>query len=127
MTQPDISVLVEQLSDRRGRIREGAREALVDLGGPAVPLLLPLAASPSKKLRWEVAKTLGSIADPRAIPALVERLADRESDIRWLAAVGLIRMGPDSIPPVLRALIANPDSTAPSRGGRGPRSRLGFS
>lgn len=111
MTKPDIPALVEQLSDRGGSTRAKAREALVDVGPAAVPHLLPLAADPSKKLRWEVAKTLGDIGDARAIPALADRLSDSESGIRWLAAVGLITIGPQSIPAVLRTLIENPGST----------------
>ena len=111
MTLHDIAALVDQLSDRSGRTREKAREALVDIGPPAVPHLLPLASAPGKKLRWEVAKTLADIADPVAIPVLVERLSDQESGIRWLAAVGLINVGPAAIPAVLRALIADSLST----------------
>lgn len=111
MRTTDIPSLVAELSSRRGRVREKARETLVEIGGPAVPFLLPLADAPSKKLRWEVVKALSSIADPRAIPVLTKRLSDPESDIRWLAAVGLIQIGPASIPAVLRTLMDNSQST----------------
>jgi len=110
MTPQRLEDLVGELSNRRGSRRLRAREALVEIGAPAVPALLPLAASPSKQLRWEATKTLGAIADLRAVPALVERLADSESGIRWLAAVGLVSLGPAAIPPALRAVIARPDS-----------------
>jgi HEAT repeat protein len=110
VSSESIEDLLGQLTDRRGLRRQRAREALVDMAPATVPALLDLADAPNKRLRWEVTKALAEIEDPRSIQAFVERLADPESDIRWLAATGLIRLGPRAIPAVLRAVIAHPDS-----------------
>lgn len=113
-TQPpdtqQIKTLITQLNGRRGFRRQAAREALVEVGSPAVTLLLPVATAKSKRMRWEVTKTLADIADPVATTALVNRLADKISDIRWLAGSGLINIGNSSAPPVLRFIIEHPDS-----------------
>lgn len=106
-----LTDLAERLSDRSGRVRERARHTLVFIGPPAVPLLLERVGSKAKRTRWEVAKTLSEIADPASMPALVRLLSDPESDIRWIAAEGLIRLGARSIPDVLRLLIDKPEST----------------
>jgi HEAT repeat protein len=111
MTSHSPEELVAQLGSRRGGTRQAARETLVKLGRPAADLLVPLASNPAKQLRWEATKALAEIADPRTIPVLVERLGDAESGIRWLAATGLINIGPASVASVLRLLMARPAST----------------
>ncbi len=103
--------LIEQLSARKGSVREQARDALVEMGPAVVPALLQVLPSPSKRLHWEAAKALSTIAAPSSMPELAELLADPEADIRWMGAVGLIRIGPSSIPQALRVLIQKPGST----------------
>lgn len=110
MKDDSLPGLVKRLSDRSGLVRERARHTLVLIGSPAVPLLLELVESRAKRPRWEAAKALASIADPSSVSALVQLLSDPESDIRWIAATGLIRLGPRTLPDVLRFLIENPDS-----------------
>jgi HEAT repeat protein len=107
--------LIQQLSARKGSVREQAREALVEMGPAVVPALLELVRSPTKRERWEAAKALSTIAAPSSTSALAKLLSDPESDIRWMGAVGLIRIGPDSIPYVLRVLIKKPNSTGVRR------------
>jgi HEAT repeat protein len=110
MSDEVLSDLVEQLSSRRGTVRERARHMLVLIGSPAAPLLLELAQSSAKRPRWEAAKALASMVEPSSIPTLVGLLSDPESEIRWLAAEGLIKLGTRSLPEVLRLLMDNPDS-----------------
>jgi HEAT repeat protein len=61
-------------------------------------------------LRWEAAKAPTETPDPAAIPGLVSLLADPKSEIRWLAAIGLINMGNRSVPPVLQSLTERAES-----------------
>jgi HEAT repeat protein len=110
MSPEPVQTLIARLSDRKGMVRDQARDDLIKIGSPAVPNLLPLADVKDKQLRWEVAKALGSIGDPRAIDALIARLSDKDPGIQWLGAVGLINIGVESIPATLHALIADPDS-----------------
>jgi HEAT repeat protein len=48
---------------------------------------------------------LSQIADPRAAPALVRALEDKEFSVRWLAAQGLLAMGRNGLEPLLRELV----------------------
>jgi HEAT repeat protein len=90
--------------------RRKAREALVALGKPAVPLLIQLLSHRKPHVRWEAAKALGGIADPIAASALVNALKDRDGDVRWLAAEGLAALGQDALHPLLAALIERHES-----------------
>ena len=85
--------------------RKKAREALVALGGPAVPALIQLLSHRQPHVRWEAAKALGAVADPIAASALVNALKDRDGDVRWLAAEGLVALGRDALQPLLAALM----------------------
>ncbi len=87
-----------------------ARRLLVSMGYIAVPHLIKALDSPKRWVRWESAKALSQIADPAATLALITALEDKEADVRWLAAEGLVRIGYDSIPPLLQALVRNAKS-----------------
>jgi len=67
----DIESLIEDLASKDGMIRQKAREALVDLGNPAVSSLNhALLNSKLDRVRWEAAKALGGINDAGSIPSL---------------------------------------------------------
>ncbi|MEE8353178.1 MAG: HEAT repeat domain-containing protein [Dehalococcoidales bacterium] len=106
----DIQSLVADLASRDGRVRVAAREALVDIGRPAVDSLVGTLADSRTQLRWEAAKALGDIADPAAAGALALALDDKVFDVRWLAAEGLIAIGREALVPVLRIVISCADS-----------------
>jgi HEAT repeat protein len=110
-THARINELTTALASKDTIVRERARHSLVKIGSPATESLVELLEDRHHQLRWEAAKTLGEIADPRAAPALVSALRDEEFDVRWLAAVGLITMGPDALPPLLEELAKRPEST----------------
>jgi HEAT repeat protein len=104
MKNDRIEVLIKQLDDKNGQVREKARLALVDIGHEATKPLTELLTSKSKQKRWEAAKALVSIADPAAIPALINTLEDNVFDIRWLAGEALVAIGPICLPQLLEAL-----------------------
>ena len=99
-----LETLIGGLGNADGMARKRARETLVLVGDPAVARLRALLAGSDKNLRWEAAKALGAIVDPGCVDTFVELLDDSSSDLRWLAATGLIELGPRSIRPVLRSL-----------------------
>ena len=103
-----ISDLVNKLGNSDGFVREQARLALIDIGEEAVPSLVKALASNRQQVRWEAAKALVKIADPRSIAPLIKALQDEVFDIRWLAAEALIAIGTDSIKPLLTALANEP-------------------
>ena len=105
----DISALINDLSNKDGIKRNKARIALVEIGAPSVEYLVRSLNDKSQTVRWESAKALGQIIDPRSIDALVKALQDRLFDVRWLAAEALIAIGNKSVKPLLQAIIDNPD------------------
>ena len=104
-TSTNIEKLVEQLASRDVLKRMRARESLVKVGAKAVPSICRLADSENNEMRWECAKTLAEIADPKSIHTLIRLLEDPKEGTRWDAAVGLINVGSQAVEPVLRAII----------------------
>jgi HEAT repeat protein len=87
-----------------------ARKALVSIGKPAVPSLVKLLPHQKEQLRWEAVKALSQIADSSTTRVFLDSLEDKDFDIRWLAAEGLIAIGKDVLAPLLKALINHSDS-----------------
>ncbi len=109
---PDsVRKMVRELGDKDGIVRQRARHDFVKLGRKAIDYLAELLDAPQNQLRWEAAKALEQIADPISIPLLINSLEDVDSDVRWIAAEGLIRLQPDSLKPLLNNLINRPNST----------------
>ncbi len=101
-----LETLVAMLNDQDGLVRQKARLRLVERGEAAVPALAKvLREAPSKNARWGAAKALGELLHPGAIPALLDALEDRDSDVAWLAAVALNKLGQAAWKPVLQRLI----------------------
>ncbi len=105
-----LRTLISLLSHKDGMKREGARESLVVLGEPAVPMLMAILRDGKNPARWEAAKALSEIGSERSTELLVDCLTDEDSDIRWLASEGIIEIGLPAMKPTLRALLENPDS-----------------
>jgi HEAT repeats len=106
LVSTNLESLMEMLASEDGVIRTRARKALILLGKPAVKSLLNvLQTSKLERVRWEAVKTLGEIGDPRAIPRLVEALAENDPDVAWLAADALRQFKKVAWPPLLRLLI----------------------
>jgi HEAT repeat protein len=102
-----IPALIKDLGNRDGRTRQTARIALVEMGRLAVDFLAELIEHPRHIYRWECLKTLVQIADPNATELFLLALEDEDFDVRWLAAEGLIKLGPKSTLPLLEYLMAN--------------------
>lgn len=117
-TVTNIESLMDMLASKDGVIRQKAREALVDLGKPAVSSLTQaLQNSKLDQVRWEAAKALGSINDTRSIPPLVKALEDNNSDVAWTAADSLNAFKKAAWPPLLQALIKNKSESVSLRKG----------
>lgn len=105
-----IDSLVADLASDSGVTRICAREKLIEIGGPAVPALIDALDDPKAHVRWEAAKTLGKIADPAATSPLVARLEDQDGDVRWVASMALVNLGPAVLPCLARALLRQDDT-----------------
>lgn len=106
----DVDTLVELLGSKEGVIRSKSRAALVEIGRPAVSSLVSALKDRNQTVRWESAKALGQIKDPKSIDALVAALRDKLFDVRWLAAEALVGIGDKSVKPLLQALVDYPKS-----------------
>jgi thioredoxin-like negative regulator of GroEL len=112
LTGTNLESLIDLLESKNGATRMKARKSLVALGKPAVSSLIrTLQNSKQDHVRWEAAKTLGSIGDTRSIPVLVNALEDSNPDVAWLAAEALRKFKKAAWPVLLRALIkSKPES-----------------
>jgi hypothetical protein len=97
--------LIEKLSSPRAVERERARGELVSFDERAVPELLKSFGTADERGRLEVCKALAEIADPSAVPTLIQCLEDEHQDLRWVAAQGLLNMDGPAVEPLLLALI----------------------
>jgi len=109
-TSSHIKDLIGALSSYNDLSRVEARKALVVFGSQTIPFLAEALKDSNFLRRWEAAKTLGEIGDPKAAPILVKALEDEKFDVRWLAAKALIDMNVRSLKPLFEALIERADS-----------------
>jgi len=109
-TSADIKNLIAALSSYNDLSRVEARKAVVAYGSQAIPFLAEALNDPNALRRWEAAKALDEIGDPKAAPILIKALEDEKFDVRWLAAKGLIEMNVKSLKPLFEALIKHADS-----------------
>ncbi|MCB0752504.1 MAG: HEAT repeat domain-containing protein [Ignavibacteriae bacterium] len=106
----EIKNLLENLVSENGVERKSARKNLVKKGPVVIDFLMEHIHHPKHLYRWEALKTMEEIADPVSVPLFIEALEDDESDIRWIAAEGLIKIGSESINPLLKTLTKKTDS-----------------
>jgi HEAT repeat protein len=105
-----IEELLAQLHSHEWKLRERARWQLETQGEMAVFPLMDALEDPDWHVRWEAAKALRDIADPRAAPGLVRSLRDRRFGVRWLASDALIALKEAGLPALLNALVHHGDS-----------------
>jgi len=108
--EAEIRVLIDTLCGKDGMERQKARESLAAKGKSIIYYLKDMLNHPKYIYRWEAIKTIEEIAEPSAIPLLINALEDEKNDVRWIAAEGLIKLGQLSIKPLLKALIEKSDS-----------------
>ncbi|BAS31337.1 HEAT repeat domain-containing protein [Dehalococcoides mccartyi] len=99
-----IKQQIQLLKDPDGLKRQSARLALEDLGKSSVPYLVAKLDEYQGDALWESVKALSRIGDASSAGALVKLLSHEVSDIRWLASLGLIKIGKEGVKPLLRAL-----------------------
>ena len=105
-----IRNLMTTLTSKDGLARKRARDELVEIGRPAVPPLLEALKDKRTYVRWEAAKALSELGDPRSAAGLVVALSDNDPGIRWMAAEGLIKIGRAGLGPLLEALVEHSNS-----------------
>jgi len=100
-----LNLLNAVLDDKDYKKMHNARLSLIKMGNTIIPQLHKLVKSENSLIRQEAAKLVQMASDRRSIPVLIILLDDKEYDIRWIAAEGLIRIGRKSIVPLLKAVM----------------------
>ena len=98
------------LEEKNYKEKHRAKEALLKKGSSILPHMHNLLASGNASLRREATRMIELLADKKSILPLIQLLSDPETEIRWMAAEGLIRIGRRSIEPILKAVRDNEDA-----------------
>jgi len=103
---PDnLTSLIKESLDSKNSVKKlAARSTLVGMGKSIISKIHKLLSSENGLLRMEAAKIVELIADRRSIPFLINLLNDKEFEIRWIAAEGLIKIGRPVILPLLKSI-----------------------
>jgi hypothetical protein len=104
------AALVKEFTSEDPSVRLRARSSLVEMGRDAVPMLIEALDHPKSHVRWEAAKALLLIRDPRAAGGLASALADENLQVRWAAAEALVALDEEALVPLFRTLIVEPNS-----------------
>ena len=88
-----VSLSRKILSRSTRNLRVAAGNTLVKIGSPAVEALTVALHNPNRDVRFNAARALGEIRDPRALESLLDLLRDENRTVRLAAAraLGFIR------------------------------------
>ncbi|MGD1908045.1 MAG: HEAT repeat domain-containing protein [Leptolyngbyaceae cyanobacterium] len=115
--QGTLRQLVAGFADTRGMVRLRIAETLGEMGEAVTPVVLEgLREHPNPVVRRACAKTMTIIADPEAVPTLVEAFLHDEDTVVHGSSVGaLARIGEPAVPDLLRVL-ENPEYPEVTKG-----------
>jgi HEAT repeat protein len=105
--QVDPEPQIALLKSLQPEVREKAAGKLVIYGDPIVPRLIEETHSDYTRVRFEVARILGRILDPRSTDAMIRLLDDRSFTVAAYAAEGLGKLRAQA---ALPSLLRFPDS-----------------
>jgi HEAT repeat protein len=104
-SEPSPEPLFEQLHSIRSEVREKAAAQLILYGEAVVERLIEESHSEFIRVRFEVARLLGRIKDPRATDTLIRMLGDDSFNVAQYAAWGLGELrAPSAVPDLLSHL-----------------------
>ena len=105
--------LVEDLRSPDAQSVARAVRKLVEMGEPAVPVLIPALMDPEARVRSAAASALWGLGPKAraAAPALAGKLADTDEGVRLSAVMALDSIGHDAAPavPALARAVRDPD------------------
>jgi HEAT repeat protein len=88
-----IKPLIRALNDEDALVSDLARNALIEIGKPAVPSLLDVPKDASQRARINALRAIAEIGDYSAIPTLMAALEDDSAMMQHWAEEGLERLG----------------------------------
>ncbi len=89
--------LIGALKDESWLVRLNSREALLQIGEPAVERLIAALKDKNSRARWQAACVLGRIKTEKAIEPLIKALADADWMVRDEAAVALTKIDSEKV------------------------------
>ena len=106
---PAVPELIRALHDSEPQVRVYTASALGEAGETAVLALIPLLNDPDPGVRHLTAYALGQIGPPAlvAVPALVQRVGEKNQAIRSSSLDSLRRIGPTAGPAILKLVQAS--------------------
>jgi HEAT repeat protein len=108
-----LEPLMQQL--RNDEFKDDAINALVELGEPAVPLLIAALTDKDEMVRKQAVLGLGRIKNEQAIDPLIAMLQDRDWFTRLTAAAALESIGDDRGREAIKPLLKDPDMVVKMR------------
>ena len=101
----EISVLIGELGNDKPALTEEAREEILKIGLPTVPLLLKHLKKGDTELRYLICEILGELRDQRAVKSLIKILKNETDEVAAAAARALGYLADYSaVPPLMEAL-----------------------
>ena len=92
-----IQPLIRALSDEDAMVDNLAANALVKIGGAAVPELIEVVKNASQSTRIHALRALAEIRDHRAIPLMMQVIQEDSALLQHWAKEGLERLGLDMV------------------------------
>jgi HEAT repeat protein len=89
--------LIDAFKDENWLVRLNVRQALLQIGEPAVDRLIAALKDKNSRARWQAACVLGRIESENAIQPLIEALADADWMVRDQAAVALTKINSEKV------------------------------
>jgi bilin biosynthesis protein len=109
--------LVESFADDRGKVRLRIAETLGEIGQPAAPQLVDgLIRHDNPRVRRACAKTLTLIADPDTIPPLLHALLNDEDTVVKGSCMGALARMGEAAVPPLLDILTLPESPESTKG-----------
>lgn len=100
---PSISELFVELGTEDYEAAQKAENALIQLGGFAVPGLVEASQSPDPQVRWQAVWALGKIRDKRGLTAVIRATDDSDGRVAYDALMVLGRWNtPEALAILLR-------------------------
>jgi HEAT repeat protein len=100
-----VTLTRKLLARSQKKIRVAAGNTLVKIGAPAVEPLTVALKNPGWDIRFNAARALGEIRDPRAVEPLMDALRDSHRSVRLVTAKALGNLrDPKSMDPLCHAL-----------------------
>ena len=108
-----LAPLMHQL--RNDEFKDDATNALVELGEPAVPLLIAALTDKDEMVRKQAVLGLGRIKNDQAIDPLIAMLQDKDWFTRLTAAAALESIGDERGREAIKPLLKDPDMVVKMR------------